>query len=69
MGGEEGRSGTKEMESARNKLAKKEISYRKKDMKINDMESLTHVLCMREGEKEGGEMERDIWEAYGKGWN
>jgi hypothetical protein len=28
-GGEEGRSGTKEMESDRNKLAKKEISYRK----------------------------------------
>jgi hypothetical protein len=39
-------------------------------MKINDMESLTHVLCVGGGgEKEGGEMERDIWETYGKGWN
>ncbi len=38
-------------------------------MKINDMESHTHVLCMRDGEKEGGEMERDIRETYGKGWN
>ncbi len=35
-------------------------------MKIEDTESLTHEMCMGGGEKGGGEMERDVWETYGK---
>ncbi len=35
-------------------------------MKIEDLESLTHVMCMGEGEEGGGEMERDVWENMGR---